>query len=248
MNSIQDTIQQQPVNVVDSNESSSTPPSNSLNRPPDYINPAFVSDDTQPPPYHLICPSSDGERSNCYSSEIKPTTTISSADFSVNENETPPPPPSLPPLMLQQDDSQRYEPIRYEDMFYSGAITPSCRFLFQRADEMLPPSFEYYQNSVRGGGRDDNGNSGPGLVNASSAATQLQLLRERKIRKQFSVLFPKSYLLKHCILVSGISLVLILFQIILMYYESILSELGSGIWCGIINLLTLLFSVITCKL
>lgn len=69
-----------------------------------------------------------------------------------------------------------------------------------------------------------------------------------RLRKEFKKQMHRSYLLRHTIFIILSSLSLISFQIILMNNKSVLSHLASGLWCGFVNLLTLLLSLLTSKL
>ncbi len=206
-------------NILDEHMNISTIRAINILPPPSYINPAFLDDDSKPPPYSLIYPS----ESNANLADLKPN---SSTNFGLYEQDA-----------FQAD---RYEPIRYEDMFYSGdtsSSVPSCRFLFQNAEEMLPVSssvFDHQNNNRLTFGRNSN--------------LSAQALRESKIRKGFNMFYSRTYLLRHFVLISLISLTLIFFQVVLINYQAILSHLASGIWCGLFNLATLVFTLITSKL
>jgi len=71
---------------------------------------------------------------------------------------------------------------------------------------------------------------------------------ENSLRKQLNILFPKGYLLRHIIFVSLSTLLLIVFQTILISNEAVLSNFGAGIWCGIINFITLGLTISTGKI
>lgn len=79
------------------------------------------------------------------------------------------------------------------------------------------------------------------------ALEQLELFVEPNKKKQLEALFPKTYLLKHYILIVAASLALIGFQIVLMKNNGVLSYIASGLWAGLFNLLTLFASTMACK-
>jgi hypothetical protein len=63
--------------------------------------------------------------------------------------------------------------------------------------------------------------------------------------QQLNLHFPRKFTVRHSMFICGASFLLIIFQTILMSNSAVLSHLGSGIWAGLGNLLTLLFSIIT---
>lgn len=66
-----------------------------------------------------------------------------------------------------------------------------------------------------------------------------------KMRQQFKKIFTKSFLFKHFIFTILLTVMMILFQIILTNNQSVLSHFASGVWCGLINLLTISITLVT---
>jgi hypothetical protein len=130
-----------------------------------------------------------------------------------------------------------YENNNDETAMPSSYVYPprisSCRFLFQNVDETLPPPLS---SSI----------TNPNISQSYSHRNE-NLVRENKMRKQFGIHFSKSYLHRHYFLVICISLSLIGMQVVLMNFNALLSQLGSGVYCGLFNLVTLLFGLITSK-
>jgi hypothetical protein len=71
------------------------------------------------------------------------------------------------------------------------------------------------------------------------------VINQNSLRKQLNILFPRGYLLRHVIFVSLSTLILIVFQTILISNQAVLSNLSAGIWCGIFNFITLGLTIST---
>lgn len=180
-----------------------------------FVNPIFLTDDPQPPSYSSIFP-------------------VTSTDVETE---------------AAKPAEQQYDPIRYEDyMCFASVVdgravsnelslSPSCRFLFQNApDQAMPGGRQHDESTTR---------DAMSSFDYLSSSQQFNLIREMRLKKYLADMYPREYLLRHCVFVTVGSVALIAFQILLMGYASILSHLASGIWCGVINLLTLSFTLIT---
>lgn len=199
-----------------------------------FSNRSFVDDESNPPSYSSIYPITNDKDTKTSNTSTTTTTgnifVANSASNNPNANLT---------SNLFQNSTQ--EPISYDELY-------STRFLFQNgrgaelnSDVVSVPNTVFIQPYQH----HHHNQSNPS--NAANNHLQSSYSQTNRVRKQFHIIFTKSYLLKHFIFISVSSMMIILFQIILMNNQSILSHLAGGLWCGLTNLFTLLITIITCK-
>lgn len=169
----------------------------------------------------------------------------------IDDDSNPPSYHSIYPSAMasSQDDSKEQKPSS------SGATSNLVANLFQNTSHGSQEPISYDQ--LYSPAASQFLYSGDGFSLPSTIVVQHRLPPPRiipppintinnQVRKQFHQIFTKGYLLKHFIFISVSSMMIILFQIILINNQSILSHLAAGLWCGLANLFTLLITIITC--
>ena len=183
-----------------------------------HNNRAFLNDELQPPPYSSIYPSED-DSSKVYSiANTLSTQNELNGQFiqQINSNFTRPNTNNYTGTSNLFQNS--IEPISYDDLFECNQSTiNSTRILVQAQNNQHPILTQHWQHQRR---------------------TNILI-------KQLKINFPRSYLLRHTLIITLTSLILITFQTILLSRNSILSNWCSGFWCGFGNLLTLAVSFAT---
>jgi hypothetical protein len=106
------------------------------------------------------------------------------------------------------------EPLSYEELFRGVNNSTGTLGSNTASTRFL------YQNSINGGGC------------------------ANPLLKQLQIQFTKPFLFRHSILVLVVSFLLIVFQVILMSNQALLSYLASGLWAGFVNIVTLAISLL----
>lgn len=229
-------------------------------------NPAFTlaNDDIQPPPYSAIYPFPTNELSSSVASTSKltlqPTTILvaerrdsGAADVTTTESSghqdamatTVQTSLLLPNRHISTASLFQYsqEPMSYEELFHTNNDQTS-NLVYANSNN----------SSVASGGLNRSGHYFYSDNQSSDRSTNLPtpiVLQRRQqvsqLRKQLEMQFPKAYFFKHSIFIILTSITLIIFQIVLMANDAMLSNLSSGIWAGLACLFTVLLSILTCK-
>lgn len=221
-----------------------------------FSNRSFIDDDSNPPSYHSIYPTAinpNGSKDDT-SKENKPS---SSSSSSLTAGSPPAATSSLVANLFQNTShGSQQEPISYDQLYSAAAASHYLDIL--GGDEIDDGVRHTYTNPHH---HHHHHISCLPLPNGSVVvqhrpATQRHHHNNHhlnpnnslnnRVRKQFHQIFTKGYLLKHFIFISASSMMIILFQIILINNQSILSHLAAGLWCGLANLFTLLITIITC--
>lgn len=209
-----------------------------------FSNRSFLDDDSNPPSYHSIYPSGltstdekDPKPSSSTSAANDPSSSHTAAASSLVAN-------LFQNMSHDSCASTQQEPIiSYDQLYYpplpqpTSLLSPPNALVIQHRPPPLHHSASATSNRYAAGSYSSS---------SSSSSANRQSINTR-VRKQFHQIFTKAYLLKHFIFISVSSMMIILFQIILINNQSVLSHLAAGLWCGLANLFTLLITIITCE-
>lgn len=207
-----------------------------------FSNRSFLDDDSNPPSYHSIYPSG---LTSTDEKDPKPTSSSSANDPSSSHTAAA---SSLVANLFQNMShdscaSTQQEPIiSYDQLYYPPLQQPTSLLSTPNAlvIQHRPPPLHHSASAT------SNRYAAGSYSSSSSSSTNRQSINTR-VRKQFHQIFTKAYLLKHFIFISVSSMMIILFQIILINNQSVLSHLAAGLWCGLANLFTLLITIITLR-
>ena len=197
-----------------------------------FSNRSFIDDESNPPSYNSIYPIPNDKNAKSTGTTNENNSNVGQQPASNNPNT------NLLVSSLFQNSTQ--EPISYDELY-------STRFLFAQngrveanhdTSSAVPATAVFTQPPYRNHNQSNNSSAHNNHLYSSYS-------QGNRVRKQFHIIFTKSYLLKHFIFISVSSMMIILFQIILMNNQSILSHLAGGIWCGLTNLFTLLITITT---
>lgn len=144
----------------------------------------------------------------------------------LNDESQPPPYSSIFPFNSDQSQSKINEPVSsVPDLFQNSSEPISYDQLFLTN---LPSQSQY-------------------ALNTEPVVVRIESSMQTRLQKQFSLHFQKPYLIRHILFICLSSLTLISFQIVLMNYNAVLSQIASGLWAGFVNLITLMSAILTSK-